>query len=95
MSDELQALLNEILAEVKFLRHELETAKFKPAQKYVLGGMSIKEWLAKYNPEVSYGAFRARIKRGWDFERAAKTPAQVSEDNLTAWKESLKNEKSK
>lgn len=95
MSDEVQALLNEILAEVKFLRHELETAKFKPAQKYVLGGMSIKEWLEKYNPEVSYGAFRARIKRGWDFERAAKAPIQVSEDDLTAWKESLRNEKSK
>ncbi len=91
MSDEMKALLDEILNEVRELRRELETAKFKPAQKYVLGGMSIKEWLEKYNPEVSHKTFLRRIQRGWSVERAAKAPKmQASESDLSAWKESMR-----
>lgn len=94
MSDDVKALLDEILAEIKALRCELETAKFKPAQKYMLGGMSIKEWLEKYNPEISHRTFLNRVRRGWSVERAAKAPkTQASEQDLQAWKKQLKAER--
>lgn len=87
-------LLSEILAEIKALRAELEAAKFKPAQKYVLGGMSIKEWLQKYNPEISHATFLSRVRKGWSVERAAKAPkTRASAAELAAWKEQLKAEK--
>lgn len=68
MSDEVQELLNEILAEVKTLRADLQKV----------------QGLAKVGAVFIKGA-----------TKPAKAPIQVSEDDLNAWKESLKNEKSK
>ena len=77
----MQDLLNEILNEVKALRAEIKTARFKPAQKYVLGGMPIDEWLKKNNPEICASTFRKRIRMGWDIARAAKTPRMQEPTN--------------
>ena len=68
MSDEVQELLNEILAEIKELRADLQKV----------------QGLAKVGAAFVKSA-----------TKPAKVPKQVSEDDLTAWKESLKNEKNK
>lgn len=160
MSDKVQGLLNEILAEIKALRHELKMMKISPSQKYVFGGQKldeylsqknpsitpqtfynrvrrgwdkkraatapnaerekiifegkgVKEWLAENNPTINVSNFHDRVHLGWDIETALRTPKgerrvpkkvsevkalankRASEDDLSAWKESLKNEKSK
>ena len=77
----MQDLLNEILNEVRALRAEIKAARFKPAQKYVLGGMPIDEWLKKNNPEICASTFRKRIRMGWDIARAAKTPRMQEPTN--------------
>ena len=72
-------LLNEILAEIKALRHEMKMPKI--AQKYVMGGLPIDEWLKKNNPEICPSTFRKRIRMGWDITRAAKTPKMQEPTN--------------
>ena len=72
-------LLNEILAEIKALRHEIKLPKI--AQKYVMGGLPIDEWLKKNNPEICPSTFRKRIRMGWDITRAAKTPKMQEPTN--------------
>lgn len=82
----MQNLLNEILnevrtlrAEIKALRHEMKMPKI--AQKYVMGGLPIDEWLKKNNPEICPSTFRKRIRMGWDITRAAKTPKMQEPTN--------------
>lgn len=78
MGDEVQALLNEILSEVKALRaewREIQTNKtIGISNKYVIGGVPLEEWLRKNNPEINAQTFYNRLRRGWTIERAAKTP---------------------
>ena len=81
MSDE--ALLNEILSEIKALREEWremrEQRNIGISNKYVIGGVPLGEWLEKNNPEVDAQTFYNRLRRGWTIEKAAKTPNMKKE----------------
>ena len=82
MQDLLNEILNEVRAlraEIKALRHEIKLPKI--AQKYVMGGLPIDEWLKKNNPEICPSTFRKRIRMGWDITRAAKTPKMQEPTN--------------
>lgn len=82
MQDLLNEILNEVRAlraEIKALRHEIKLPKI--AQKYVMGGLPIDEWLKKNNPEICPSTFRKRIRMGWDIIRAAKTPKMQEPTN--------------
>jgi hypothetical protein len=82
MQDLLNEILNEVRAlraEIKALRHEIKLPKI--AQKYVMGGLPIDEWLAKNNPEICPSTFRKRIRMGWGITRAAKTPKMQEPTN--------------